>query len=98
MADHRPPCEVCKLVPAAGECPVPVMRASGRCPVVAPEDAADPVAGALDGDDLTAGRDDDVLATLKSAVAEADPDDKPAAAVRVLEQMTQDGMGAAVRA
>lgn len=38
------------------------------------------------------------LAALKDAVAQAGPDDKPAVAVRVLEQMTRDGMDAAVRA
>ena len=38
------------------------------------------------------------LAALKAEVAKAAKDDKPAAAVRVLEQMIQDGMAAADRA
>ena len=52
-----------------------------------------------DGEPADIGADDEsLLAALKAEVAKAAKDDKPAAAVRVLEQMIQGGMAAADRA
>jgi hypothetical protein len=98
MAD-RPPCPACTLVPDAGECPYPGIRASGHCPLfgAGPENAADPVAVALGLGDLAADVPrGDPLATLKAKVEEAEPDDRPAVAARMVRAMAA-GMDDAAR-